>query len=204
MSVVIAVCVADYGVYGVMVADSRLVIFDEGLKNIKTANENFDKILVMNDSVCIGISGDAYTTTSVADNLPKAESYHVDNYVDMILSKRTAMEQFLRNDIPTNFTIMGLDKEKRMTIKTLSSKDDFKVEALYPTGNDVRAIKISLPFGDEKARMRYKELIHRVATSSNTTNELEHGLTSVIYEIEKNDKTVNNKVKLQRIYKSRM
>jgi len=201
MSVVIAVCVADYGV---MVADSRLVVFSEGLKNIKSANENFDKILIMNKDVCIGISGDAYTVTSVADNLPKVENYHVDNYVDIILSKRKAMEQTLREDIPANFSIMGLDKDKRMVIKSLSSKDDFEIEQLYPTGNDVRAIKVSLPFGDEKTRKYYEELIDRVATSSNTTNELEHGLISVICEIEKNDETVNNRVKLQRIYRNRM
>jgi len=151
----------------------------------------YEKFRVNNSKVRIGYAGEALSTTKLVFSFPDDEVYSVDDYTEMIVSRKHELDFSV---LPIHFILVGLDSQRRMSIVALSSKSNFAIDKVQPSDGYV-GYKAALPFATQPVQAKLILAIEDIISKSHTTTELKNGMVSLITYISQNDMTVNSNIR---------
>lgn len=189
MSAVITVCTSKYKL---MMADSRICIFDSNNSTPKISDQSIRKYRVMNNNVCIGASGDIWGLQLIS-SLPKDKYYSIEDYAKMIMNFKNELKKCY---LSTIFILVGFDNKGQNSIITLSSRNHFQIDKITPTNEGERAYRVALPFMTDDLHSEFMKKIDLVVGNSFSNVIMERDLKDVILEMSKVDVTIDDKIRM--------
>lgn len=190
MSVVVAVCGLNYAF---IISDGRVVKYsaDDG---IDIVDENTSKIIMVNENICIGVTGDYKGLVKIKELFSSTDNIILDfpDIVELIYDDIKDVELGL---LPINILITGKAKNGVFSVVEMKSDNGYKPTIYVPTASGQHVVRCALPiFKDEQAANNVTERINKLTVNTHTLDELKVKVSNLIRNIAGKNDTVNRNI----------
>ena len=188
MSAVIAVCGINYTL---IAGDSRVVSYENGQLS-GVVSETYKKVHRINDSLCVGFTGDYRGACHMSQALSELDAGLLD-MAQLAEALYTQASSFELGDLPLNILIAGKESNGVFAIIEMMSDEDFS-PTIYAGYEGYHQVRCALPVNDDPIILeQIKQRVDRLATAR-TLDDMKSKVVNLIKNIASKNETVNKNI----------